>query len=124
MPTPGYRRKELTETGHAGNNIVAIFVTASNQKEAEKIADILLNQKLVACANIIPGISSFFWWEGKKESSTETLLILKSTLTHLEEIINAVKRIHSYTVPEVIAIPVIGGNEHYLKWVREIVLHD
>jgi len=111
----------LPETGHQENDIIAIFVTASNEKEAEKIADFLLKQKLVACANIIPGISSLFWWEGKKESARETLLIMKSTLANLEEIIRAVRKTHSYTVPEVIAIPVIGGNGHYLEWVRKTV---
>jgi len=114
----------LPETGHQENDIIAIFVTASNEKEAEKIADFLLKQKLVACVNIIPGIFSLFWWEGKKESARETFLILKSTLANLEEIIRAVRKTHSYTIPEVIAIPVIGGNGHYLEWVRKTVSHN
>ncbi len=99
----------------------AVLVTAGSMEEAEKIAGKLLDGKKAACVNIIPGVKSFFWWEGKKESGEEVLMIVKSRIEILDEVITTVKANHSYDVPEIIALPIAGGNEDYLKWLgREI----
>lgn len=96
---------------------IVIFITTSGEGEAHKITDLLLNQRKAACVNIVPKVDSRFWWQGKLDSAQESLLIIKTKASLLTEIINLVKGAHSYTVPEVIAVPVVGGNEDYLKWI-------
>jgi periplasmic divalent cation tolerance protein len=98
---------------------IIILITASNKKEARKIVQALLNKRLVACVNIVDGIDSFFWWQGKIDHAKETLLIVKSKKEKLPKIIRLVKSLHSYEVPEIIAMPIIGGNRPYLKWIDE-----
>ncbi len=96
-----------------------ILITASSVEEGERIAGSLIDHHLAACVNVVPSIKSFFFWEGKTDQQSEVLLIAKSTKALLSQIIDHVKKIHSYSVPEVIAIPIIGGSEDYLKWVEE-----
>ena len=88
-------------------------------KEARKISSSLIKNKLVACVNIITGIVSEYWWKGKIEKSKEVLLIIKTEKAMLKRLIKNVKSVHSYTVPEIIALPIIGGNADYLKWINE-----
>ncbi len=97
---------------------IIVFVTAANSSEAKSIAYELLNCKLAACVNIIPMVKSIYWWQSKIEESEESLLIIKSEDNLLEKIVNKIKSIHSYEVPEIIAIKVIGGSEDYLEWVK------
>jgi periplasmic divalent cation tolerance protein len=96
---------------------VVIFITAGTDEEAEKIAEVLLKQRRAACVNIVPGVSSRFWWKGHLDSDKENLLIVKAKASLLDEIIALVKGIHTYDVPEVIALPIIGGNSDYLDWI-------
>ncbi|MFH1282102.1 MAG: divalent-cation tolerance protein CutA [bacterium] len=100
---------------------IVVFVTVENKTQAEKVSSALLNEKLVACVNVIPGIESHYWWEEKIEISNELLLIIKSRQDMLESIISTVKKNHSYSVPEVIAIPILGGNPDYLKWLGDSI---
>ena len=95
---------------------IIVLVTAGSEKEAHKIAELLVNEKKAACVNILPGAGSFFWWEGKIESAQEILLLVKTKASLFPEIVELVKRTHSYEVPEIIALPIIGGSEDYLKW--------
>lgn len=95
---------------------IVIFVTASNKEEAEKIARALVENKLAACVNTVGGIKSVFWWEGKLDSANEVLLIIKSKKSKLSRIITLVKSLHSYQVPEIIALPIIAGEKKYLRW--------
>ena len=87
-------------------------------EEGEKIASSLVEHHMVACVNIVPSVKSVFFWEGKTARESEVLLIAKSRRPLLEKIVELVKKIHSYKVPEIIALPVIGGSEEYLKWVE------
>ena len=96
---------------------IVIFITASSEKEARRIAELLLEQRKAACINIVSGIDSKFWWKGKIDSSQEILLIIKTRASMFPQIIELVKTVHSYEVPEIIAIPIIGGNNDYLKWI-------
>jgi len=96
---------------------VVILVTTSTGQEAEKIAGELLDQRKAACVNIVPGVSSFFRWQDKTDSADENLLIIKSRASLLDGIITLVNQLHSYQVPEVIALPIAGGNPDYLEWV-------
>jgi periplasmic divalent cation tolerance protein len=96
---------------------VVIFVTTSSEQEAHKVAKLLLTKRKAACVNIVPRVDSSFWWQGKLDSAQESLLIIKTRASLLQEVIELVKEVHSYSVPEIIALPIIGGNEDYLKWI-------
>jgi periplasmic divalent cation tolerance protein len=96
---------------------ILILVTASSGEEAHRIADKLLAERKAACVNIISGVSSFFWWKGKVDSAKESLLVIKSRQSLLDEVIKLVKANHSNEVPEIIALPIVGGNPDYLKWI-------
>ncbi len=98
---------------------IVIFVTCSTQEEAEKISTLLLDKHLIACANIVAGVHSFFCWQGKRESAEETLLILKTRQALFKDVEEAVCLEHSYAVPEIIAVPIAEGSSEYLKWVDE-----
>ncbi|MGQ9720365.1 MAG: divalent-cation tolerance protein CutA [Candidatus Jordarchaeum sp.] len=98
--------------------VIIVFVTAANSSEAKSIAFELLSSKLAACVNIVPMIKSIYWWQGKIEEGEESLLIIKSEEDFLEKIVGKVKSIHSYEVPEIIAIRVIGGSKEYLNWIK------
>jgi periplasmic divalent cation tolerance protein len=97
------------------------LVTCGSAAEAEIISTALLDNRLIACANIIGGaeksLYSIYKWEGKVEKDAEMLLVMKSRSELLEEIVSAVKKAHSYDVPEVIALPMMGGSKEYLDWV-------
>ncbi len=96
-----------------------IFITASKAGEAEKIAKGLLEGKLAACVNIVPQVKSYFWWEGKIDQADELLLIVKTRKSLVNKLIKKVKSLHSYSVPEIVAFPIISGNKDYLKWIDD-----
>ena len=98
---------------------IIIFITASGKREAKNIAQQLIKNKLAACVNIIDKIESLFWWQGKVDRAKETLLVIKSRKEKLTKIVKLVKSIHSYQVPEIIALPIIAGYEPYLRWIDE-----
>ncbi|MCK5434112.1 MAG: divalent-cation tolerance protein CutA [Dehalococcoidales bacterium] len=100
---------------------VVLLITASNIEEANKIAEVLLNQRKAACVNIVPGVSSLFWWQDKLDSAQESLLIVKTKASLLPEVISLVNGVHSYDVPEIIALPIVGGNQDYLEWIDKEV---
>lgn len=99
---------------------IIIFITASSEEEAQKIATALVNEKLVACVNIIPGIRSIYWWEDKVCQEDEVMLIAKSTQSLFPSIMNRVKSLHSYQVPEIISFPISEGLPEYLNWIGEV----
>jgi periplasmic divalent cation tolerance protein len=96
---------------------IVILVTASNKREAQKIATGLVKAKLAACVNIIDKVDSLFFWEAKIDRAKESLLVIKSKKEKLPSIIKLVKSLHSYKVPEIIALPVISGDKPYLRWI-------
>ncbi len=100
---------------------IVLFITTDTAEEARKITEALLEQKKAACVNIIPGVNSLFRWEGKVDSAKENLLIVKTKASLLSEVIKLVKKVHSYDVPEIIALPIIGGNQDYLDWIGKSV---
>jgi periplasmic divalent cation tolerance protein len=102
-------------------NIAMVIVTVSGKVEADKITSVLLENRKAACVNIIPKVSSRFWWQGNIDSADEMLLLIKTRSSAVPAIIELVKKNHSYTVPEVIALPVIAGNEDYLSWINDEV---
>lgn len=96
---------------------VVILVTAKNKKEALKISASLIKAKLAACVNIVSKIDSIFFWAGKIDQAKESLLVIKSKKEKLPKIIKLVKSLHSYEVPEIIALPIIAGDKAYLRWI-------
>ena len=100
---------------------IVVLITAKDALEAKTISDQLLEKKLIACANIVEGVQSVFWWQGKIDQAKETLIILKSKQDLFKKIVKTVKAHHSYAVPEIIALPIIDGNPDYLKWIDESV---
>ncbi len=98
---------------------VVILITAASPEEGAKIAQTLVAEHLVACVNSIPGVRSFFFWEGKAQDAAEVLLVCKSRMALLDKVIERVKSLHSYTVPEIIALPIVGGSPGYLAWVND-----
>ena len=102
------------------DSLIVVFITAASAGEAQQFRA-LVEQKKAACVSIIPKIDSYFWWEGKLDSAQENLLITKTKASLLPDIITLVKKVHSYKVPEIIAIPIVGGNKEYLEWVEKSV---
>ena len=98
---------------------IVIFVTSSSLEEAEKIGNSLVEKRLVACVNIMPEIKSIFLWKGKIAKEKEVLLIAKSRRELFDSIQNEVKVLHSYEVPEIIALPIEAGSEDYLEWIKK-----
>jgi periplasmic divalent cation tolerance protein len=103
------------------SDYVAVFVTAPSNEEAERIATELLENKLVACANLVPRVTSLFWWEGKIDRAEEVLMVMKTRRARLEEVTEAVIAAHSYEVCEVVALPIEGGSAPYLQWIDDSV---
>ncbi|MFT5169928.1 MAG: periplasmic divalent cation tolerance protein [Candidatus Omnitrophota bacterium] len=98
---------------------IVVFVTAKNLREANKIADTCVKGKLVACANVVKGVSSVFMWDNKMTRENEVLVMMKSQKKLFKRIMATIKEIHSYDVPEIIAIPIADGNLEYLNWIRQ-----
>ncbi len=101
---------------------VVLLITTATEQEAQRIAELLLNERKAACVNIVPRVDSLFWWQGKLDSAQESLLIVKTVARLLPEIIETVKKAHSYEVPEIIALPIISGNEDYLNWMDSEII--
>ena len=100
---------------------VVVLVATSSVKEAEQIAQTLLEKRLVACINIVPCVHSRFWWRGKIEHCDEALMIIKSKSEVFDELVESVRAIHSYKVPEILAVPVHRGFAEYLAWMDGVI---
>jgi periplasmic divalent cation tolerance protein len=96
---------------------VVVLITASSPEEGRRIARSLVEGRWAACVNLIPSIQSIFSWKGEINEESETLLVVKSRRSLYREIENQVKKLHSYEVPEVIALPIVAGSKDYLGWV-------
>jgi periplasmic divalent cation tolerance protein len=95
---------------------IVVFSTASTAEEAEKIARALVDGRLAACVNVVSGLRSYYRWQGKIEDAAEFLLIIKSTRDRFPALRTLLEKLHSYEVPEVIAMPVVDGAQNYLNW--------
>lgn len=98
---------------------VVVYITAPSEEEASKVAHSLVKEKLAACVNIVSNVRSIYSWQNKIEDDKELLLIAKTQQHLVDRLVSAVKELHSYDVPEVIALPVIEGSPDYLKWLQE-----
>jgi len=101
---------------------IVVLSTCGSPKEAEQIARSLLEKRLAACVNILPRVRSLYRWKGAIEDDQETLLLIKSNRALFLELRAEIDKLHSYEVPEVIAIPIVDGSERYLEWIdRELI---
>jgi periplasmic divalent cation tolerance protein len=97
---------------------IVVLVTVGGSEEAAQLARSLVEKRLVACVNRVPGISSWYWWEDKVREDQEVLLIMKSSREKFAELEKEVVRLHSYAVPEVIALQIVEGSKNYLSWIE------
>jgi periplasmic divalent cation tolerance protein len=103
------------------NEYIIVLVTTANKAEAEKIAQTLLKERLIACANIINPVTSLFFWSGKIDKAEECLMVMKSRRDLFVELAECLKGLLSYEVPEVLAIPIVEGSATYLAWMGEVL---
>ena len=97
-----------------------VFMTASSHEEAENIAENLVSHKLAACVNILPNMKSFYWWDDKVCKDDELLLVAKIKTSLFKDLEKAVKKLHSYVVPEIILLPIENGSNAYLQWMEKV----
>ncbi len=95
-----------------------VIMTAPNKEEAKKIVRTLLEERLIACGNILDPVSSLFWWKGKIEEEKEVLVLMKSNETLFKKLSKRVTELHSYEVPEILALPIVAGSQAYLDWLK------
>jgi len=101
---------------------VMVFVTCKSSAEARRISRAMVTTRLAACANVLPGkIESIYRWRGKVERARETLLLLKTSRRSWPKLRDAIRRAHSYDVPEIVAVSIVAGLDKYLEWIGESV---
>ncbi|MEB3121306.1 MAG: divalent-cation tolerance protein CutA [Snowella sp.] len=105
----------LNSTGYS-----VVLVTAASQAEATAIATMLIEEKLAACINIFP-VQSIYQWQGRIQQESEFQLVIKTNLAKFSELSGRIQEIHSYEVPEIIALPIVSGSESYLAWLSDIL---
>ena len=98
---------------------IQILTTTSSQEEARRVAHSLLGQRLAACVQILGPVESHYWWQGVVESGQEWLCVIKTHRRLFELVARCIRQLHSYDTPEIIAVPVVAGDERYLQWLRE-----
>ena len=104
---------------HSSTGEIVCYITAPNEAEALKIARALVENRLAACANIVKNVRSIYAWKGAIQDDAEILMIVKTQKALFHKLTEKVKEIHSYDVPEIIALPILEGSEDYLQWLRE-----
>ena len=99
---------------------IVVLITPPNKEVGRQIAQALLEQRLAACVNILPGVNSLYIWEGKLQDEEEALLVVKTRAGLFQEgLVPAVQAIHPYQVPEIVAVPVLMGLRSYLEWIEK-----
>ncbi len=99
---------------------IVVYITSPNEDEAAKIAKAIVSERLAGCVNIVKGMRSIYNWQGKIEDDAEVLMIIKTQRHLFESLKDRVKELHSYTVPEIIALPVVEGSEDYINWLKKV----
>jgi periplasmic divalent cation tolerance protein len=99
-----------------GRDNVVVMITADSAEQADSISRQLIELRLAACVSTLGSVNSVFWWQGKTNSEREFLLLAKTRASFLPRLVATVKKIHTYSVPEIIALPIVGGNADYLDW--------
>ena len=105
----------------ATQNAIVVFITAPTTEEASRLADVIVEQRLAACVQILPEMQSVYHWAGSIERQTEILLIVKTIASKFDALEKTVREIHSYETPEIVAVPMSAGSLGYIKWLLENV---
>jgi periplasmic divalent cation tolerance protein len=103
----------------SGNELLVVFVTVSSPEEASRISVEVLNSHQAACATTIPTVQSQYWWDGKLVKEQESIVMFKTTEDRFKALEKTILNMHSYQVPEIIALPVVSGFPQYLEWVKK-----
>lgn len=111
----------MREPSTAAPDPLVVLVTAPTAEAAAELGRALVSERLAACANLVPGLRSIYWWEGKVQDEPEVLLLLKTTRARFEALRDRVLALHPYQVPEVVALPVEVGSAAYLEWIAASV---
>ena len=111
---PGSRRRTI-------GRFAVVLVTAPDVKVARKLAAACLEARAAACVNIVPGVESHYWWQGKLERGNELLLVIKTTTARLSALEKCVLANHPYDTPEFVVLPISSGNRRYLEWIADLV---
>jgi periplasmic divalent cation tolerance protein len=115
-----FRRWKKRKSKGVMTDMVIVLVTCRSAKEARRIARALVEKRLAACGNVLEApLRSVYWWKGKVEAAKEVLLVIKSTRQRFVALEREVKRLHSYDVPEIIALPIARGSSEYLRWIYD-----
>ena len=109
----------MTMTAKEPIEEIVVLITSPTEDEAAKIAGALVEEKLAACVNIIRNIRSIYAWEEKVQDDAEVLMVVKTQKKFFNKLSKRVKKLHSYDVPEIIALPIVNGSEEYLNWIRQ-----
>lgn len=96
-----------------------VEVTTSGEAESRRIGKQIVEERLAACANIVPKITSYYWWKGRLEEDSESLLLLKTKKENLERLIKRIQALHSYENPAIVALPIEEGGQKYLGWIKD-----
>lgn len=103
---------------------IAVFITAANKEEAARLAEMLIEARLAACVQILPGVESVYRWQGKIERQPEVLLVAKTLRSKFAELEREVRAVHSYETPEIVAVPIVNESAPYLEWLVASVRSD
>ena len=106
------------------DDVVVVLVTAGSEEEATRIANALVGERLAACVNLVSPVRSIYRWQGAVEDAAEWLLVVKARAADFPALDARVRALHSYEVPEVLALPVYGGSADYLRWLDEATRRD
>lgn len=106
------------------DDAVIVFTSVENQKDGEILGRLLVERNLAACVQILPQMTSIYRWQGKLESATENLLLIKTTQALYSRIETVIRENHPYQTPEILAVPVVSGSDDYLTWLRAALASD
>ena len=100
-------------------SFIQVFTTVEKREDARKIAEVVVGRRLAACVHVVGPIGSTYWWKGKIEDAEEWLCLMKTRKELYGKLEAAVKSVHPYEEPEIIALPIVEGSEGYLRWIEE-----
>ncbi|KUG28636.1 periplasmic divalent cation tolerance protein cuta [hydrocarbon metagenome] len=95
-----------------------VYITCESPEQARLIGRTVVSERLAACVNILPGMASMYWWQGKVEEAAETVLVAKTRMTLADALTARVKALHSYEVPCVVVLPILRGNPEFIAWIE------
>jgi periplasmic divalent cation tolerance protein len=98
---------------------IVVLITVPQEEEAAKMANTLIDERLAACVNILKDIRSLYRWKGAIEDEGEVLMVVKTQERLFENLAKRVKQMHSYSVPEIIALPIVKGSDNYIQWLKD-----